>query len=146
MRLAGRLASLLGPRGYSLEVDPVHQVLARRMLDLCGLACRGEVWGGQVRDTLPRLPEELGARACAFAFADHRGTRFHEDFAWLARVAAPGAGLQAVADNVLNPGGPIFAWALRSARRATAWSLPEFMSSDKEDWMAVSDAPAAGAL
>lgn len=146
VRLASRLSDEAGPRSFSLEVDPVHQALATRLLDLCGLLRWGEVWGGQVRDVLPRLAEELGARCCALAFADHRGTRFHEDFAGLARVGAPAVVMQAVADNVLNPGGPVFAWGLRFMPYATAWSLPEFLSPDKEDWMAVLDAPPAGAL
>jgi len=137
VRLADRLSSGPGPRSFSLEVDPVHRAVAGWLLDLCGLARWGEVWGGQVRDLLPRLAEELGAGCCSFAFADHRGTRFHEDFAGLARVGAPAAALQAVADNVLNPGGPVFAWGLRAAPYATAWSLREFMSPDREDWMAV---------
>lgn len=147
VRLAGWFASPGAcPRSFSLEVDPVHQALSRRLLALAGLARRAEVWAGQVRDLLPRLVEELGIRSCVFTFADHRGTRFHEDFAGLARVCGPAVGLQAVADNVLNPGGPVFAWGLRTAAYARLWSLPEFLSPDKEDWMAVLDAPTGGAL
>mmetsp|Transcript_10355 Transcript_10355/g.29265 ORF Transcript_10355/g.29265 Transcript_10355/m.29265 type:complete len:118 (+) Transcript_10355:296-649(+) len=111
------------------------------MLDISMLSAAAEVWSGQVRDLLPRAADELGARSCAFAFLDHRGTRFHEDFARFTQAGIPGATAQVVADNVLNPGGPVFAWNVQDAGHAVHWSLTEYMSSDKEDWMAALDAP-----
>lgn len=128
-------------QSVSLEVDNVHQVVARHFLDISALSIRAEVWSGQVRDLIPRVADELGARSCAFAFLDHRGTRFHEDFAHLVQVGSPGAMAQVVADNVLNPGGPVFAWNFRGVEHAVEWTLTEYMSVDKEDWMAVIDAP-----
>eukprot|EP00811_Abedinium_folium_P036135 NODE_8872_length_1464_cov_2.460733.p1 GENE.NODE_8872_length_1464_cov_2.460733~~NODE_8872_length_1464_cov_2.460733.p1 ORF type:complete len:277 (-),score=67.91 NODE_8872_length_1464_cov_2.460733:74-904(-) len=139
-RLAQRL------HGVSLEVDSVHQLIARHLIDVCGLAISAEVWSGQVRDLLPRTTDELGAGSCFFAFMDHRGTRFHEDFAGLIHTCVQAHGIQGVADNVLNPGGPIFAWETRHAVHAVAWALPEFAAPSKEDWMAVVHCAALSAL
>jgi len=140
VRLANRLykEAANGACCVSLEVDHVHQVVARHLLDLAGLTPRAEVWNGQVRDLSPRVVDEFGAGAAFFVFMDHRGTRFHEDLGRLVRVGAPATSGHVVADNVLNPGGPVFAWSTCGlVPRATAWVLLEFMSSDREDWMVV---------
>lgn len=144
-----RLASLLSEqrarlRSVSLEVDHVHQAMSRHLLDIARLTPWGEVWNGQVRDLLPRIIDELGAQAAAFAFMDHRGTRFHADLAQLRKCSGQAAASHVVADNVLNPGAPVFAWNSRDMEHMTAWRLSEFMSHDREDWMVVVDVLAGG--
>lgn len=146
VRLASRIGSLVAAtaavppallRSVSLEVDHVHQVVARHLLDLGGLSAQGEVWSGQVRDLAPRVVDELGAWSAGLIFMDHRGTRFHEDLARLVAVRAPGSASDVIADNVLNPGAPVFAWSVCRDKSAAAWLLPEFMSQGREDWMVV---------
>lgn len=124
-------------RSVSLEVDHVHQAIARLFLDVTCLSHLGEVWNGQVKDSLPRVLEELGEQAVAFTFMDHRGTRFHEDFAHIVRIGSPARSSPVVVDNVLNPGSPIFAWSTLRHGFMTAWVVTEFMSSNREDWMVV---------
>merc|ERR1719388_201939 len=55
----------------SLELDPVHAAVARRLLSLARVSV--EVWTGHARDIAPRLVEELGVRSIGFMFFDHRG-------------------------------------------------------------------------
>mmetsp|Transcript_31243 Transcript_31243/g.50192 ORF Transcript_31243/g.50192 Transcript_31243/m.50192 type:complete len:214 (+) Transcript_31243:471-1112(+) len=124
-------------RSVSLEVDHVHQAIARLLLDVTKLSPCGEVWNGQVRDLVPRVLEEFGAQAVAFTFMDHRGTRFHDDFAHIVRSGSQALVSELVADNVLNPGSPVFAWNTLSNHLMTAWSLTEFMTNSREDWMVV---------
>jgi len=145
VRLTNRLrCSFSSLRSVSLEVDNVHQAVSRHLLALAGLSAWGEIWNGQVRDLIPRLIDELGSRSAGFLFMDHRGTRFHEDSAHLGRVDGLASAGYIVADNVLNPGGPIFAWSVGRAPHSTVWSVTEFMSQDREDWMAVVDVALAG--
>lgn len=140
VRLASRLASESGClRSVSLEVDHIHQVVARHALHITRLSAHGEVWNGQVRDLLPRLLDETGSGSCGLAFLDHRGTRFHCDSALLAKLGSPGGASHVVADNVLNPGSPVFAWNVRRCSHASIWILMEFMSNEREDWMVVAD-------
>lgn len=140
VRLTNRLRSgFHSLRSVSLEVDHVHQAVSRRLLALTGLSPWGEIWNGQVRDLIPRVIDELGAQSAGFLFMDHRGTRFHEDLAHLCRVNGLASAGYIVADNVLNPGGPIFAWGIGRSHHSTVWSVTEFMSQDREDWMAVID-------
>lgn len=140
IRLASRLASPSGClQSVSLEVDHIHQVVTRHVLHITRLSFIGEVWNGQVRDLLPRLLDETGSGACGFAFLDHRGTRFHTDSAQLAKLGSPAGASHLVADNVLNPGSPIFAWNVRRSSHASIWFLKEFMSEDRDDWMVILD-------
>eukprot|EP00747_Dinoflagellata_sp_TGD_P136742 gnl/TRDRNA2_/TRDRNA2_175594_c0_seq2.p1 gnl/TRDRNA2_/TRDRNA2_175594_c0~~gnl/TRDRNA2_/TRDRNA2_175594_c0_seq2.p1 ORF type:complete len:445 (+),score=71.78 gnl/TRDRNA2_/TRDRNA2_175594_c0_seq2:182-1516(+) len=125
----------------SLEVSPVHVCVARHMLDLAMLTHVGEVKTGQAKDALPLLGEELsGSSGVGFAFMDHRGTIFHQDFALLESYALFATGARFVADNTLNPGSPIFLWdrAQCAPRETTAYSLTEFLA-DHEDWTAITD-------
>lgn len=135
-RLKGEFACL---RSASLEVDHVHQAVSRHYLALAGLSVWGEIWNGQVRDIVPRVIDELGGQSAGFTFMDHRGTRFHEDLAQLARTDGLASTGHVVADNVLNPGSPIFAWGTCGANHSIAWAVTEFMSQDREDWMVITD-------
>merc|ERR1712137_48066 len=140
VRLASHLASALehsAVRCISLEVDQVHCAIAHHFVDLVGLSGWSEIWSGQVRDLIARTTDEFGSCASTFVFLDHRGTRFHTDFALAMRVGVLSVAMQDVADNVLNPGSPIFAWESHNTGYAIAWSLPEYVCSTKEDWMLV---------
>lgn len=134
------------PRSVSLEIDCVHQVVTRCVLDMAGLSSWGEVWGGQVRDLGTRSIEEFGGGGVSLLFMDHRGTRFHEDVKAVTASGSMAAGGCVVADNVLNPGAPLFLWAVTRAGwsicdggfwAGEVWSLQEFMMEQREDWMVV---------
>lgn len=152
VRLCDALGSQRGSCGLvSLEVSPVHVCVARHLLDLALLSHRAEVRAGQAKDVLPHTTEELGALACGFAFMDHRGTIFHQDFALLEALGLFSPSPCFIADNALNPGSPVFLWRRavchdtpsigRGEGWATeAWSLTEF-STAHEDWMSVTRRP-----
>jgi len=147
VRLGGLLAGGAVRRrslaAVSLEVSPVHVCVARHVLDLAWLAHAVEVKAGQAKDVLGRCGEEHGGRCTGFAFMDHRGTIFHQDFGLLERCGLAAGKVRLVADNTLNPGSPVFLWeeVLRQGRTcigATPWALTEFLS-EHEDWTAVVD-------
>lgn len=134
-----RSSFALPVRILSLEVDPVHALVARHFLNLS--RCLVEVWVGQAVDTETRIPEDLGA---GLVFMDHRGTRFQEDIRiFQSMLPCIGGGLAVVADNVLKPGAPVCAWraAVQSASLGCTnlWSLPEFVQEASEDWMLAQD-------
>jgi len=139
LRLGSKATHGQGHLSVSLEVDYIHQVMARCLVRLACLSFRAEVWSGQVRDTVPRVMDEMGMGAVPFVFMDHRGTRFHQDLARLVSTDALAATSLVVADNVLNPGSPVYAWNIHELAHIVAWFLLEFMSSNREDWMLVTD-------
>lgn len=142
IRLARWASAACGPgRTVSIEVDPVHALLARHHLSLAWLAQLADVWVGQALDVLPRLPEEMGASSATLAFMDHRGTRFHTDLFRLQRHGSVPHGARHICDNVLKPGAPVCLWLV--TRRpgsvlAENWSMNEFAHWSSEDWMLVS--------
>eukprot|EP00746_Dinoflagellata_sp_MGD_P154943 gnl/MRDRNA2_/MRDRNA2_85128_c0_seq5.p1 gnl/MRDRNA2_/MRDRNA2_85128_c0~~gnl/MRDRNA2_/MRDRNA2_85128_c0_seq5.p1 ORF type:complete len:423 (-),score=79.49 gnl/MRDRNA2_/MRDRNA2_85128_c0_seq5:6-1274(-) len=127
----------------SCEVEPLHVCIARHMISLGERSWLAEVLSGQVRDLLPRIAGDFGELSAGFAFMDHRGTRFHEDFGFLEVQGMLGCKMDVIADNVLHPGAPVFLWdETRPAveRVATVWSVPEFgefTDTFIEDWMAL---------
>lgn len=129
-------------RGVSLEVDPVHALLTRHNLSRSHLTPCSDVWVGQALDVIPRLAEDLGGHAMVFAFMDHRGTRFHSDWARLQThgVTLPTNAL--VCDNTLKPGAPLCLWLVTHSKgspSAVHWSMNEFAHWNSEDWMLVHD-------
>lgn len=131
----------------TVECDPVHVAVARHFLDLAKLASAAEVQPGMVRDAIPALGEALGQAFPRLVFMDQKGTTFHTDHAFLARLDAQPCGVGILADNVLRPGAPVYAWVLAQSMRTsrpTFWSLPEFLeeSAGVEDWMALAGAAA----
>jgi len=112
----------------------VHVCLSRHTIELARIGCATEVWAGHVPAITPRLTEDFGARASAFKFMDHRGTRFHEDrrdFRAL-RLYPPQACV--ICDNVVHPGAPEFLWSERADPSHRCYSLQEFAQQDLEDW------------
>jgi len=140
---AVRLGHGSGAGVRSIEVDMVAVCVARRLINLSRLASSVEVLAGCARHTLPRVVEEQGGASLALAFLDTCGSRFHEDASQLERMAVPAPSLSVVADNVLKPGAPLFAWmgtfgwsSVAGTASASFWAVPEFLQSDTEDWMA----------
>jgi len=142
--LAGKAASELGlPRRVqvlSFEVEPVHVVAARWLVELCGLSWACEIWPGLGGDAAKRAVDEFGGLSWRLVFFDHRGTKFHEDLAQLERplgVLAPGAVV--VADSVLRPGAPLLLWHLHTggAFEAVTWAFMDSTPCPGEDWMTV---------
>lgn len=141
--MVGRVRRHMGVA--SLEVSPVHVCVARHIIDIAELAHIGEVKAGQAKDVLPRVGEELGLLGMIFAFMDHRGTIFHQDYTLVEKDSFFAPGARFVTDNTLNPGSPVFLWergkrhghGCAAPTQTRAWSITEFMS-DHEDWMAVS--------
>eukprot|EP00747_Dinoflagellata_sp_TGD_P120370 gnl/TRDRNA2_/TRDRNA2_173224_c0_seq2.p1 gnl/TRDRNA2_/TRDRNA2_173224_c0~~gnl/TRDRNA2_/TRDRNA2_173224_c0_seq2.p1 ORF type:complete len:358 (-),score=41.71 gnl/TRDRNA2_/TRDRNA2_173224_c0_seq2:14-1087(-) len=128
--------------GVSLEIDPIHVAISRHHLDCAGLSTAGEVWVGQLQDTMPRVLEAIGATSTAFVFMDQRGTTFHEDLQQLELLAAMAPVAHVSADNTLKPGAPEFLWhvaigALTSFNTGL-WTMSEFALETIEDWQAVS--------
>ncbi|CAJ1376418.1 unnamed protein product [Effrenium voratum] len=122
----------------SLEVNPVHVCISRRLLDLARVSW-AEVKPGQAKDLVPQLMEELGERCAGLIFMDHRGTIFHQDLALLVRSRALAGQARLIADNTLNPGAPLFLWERFHSHCVTqSWALQEFLAHH-EDWTTTSD-------
>eukprot|EP00929_Paragymnodinium_shiwhaense_P074688 TRINITY_DN38231_c0_g3_i1.p1 TRINITY_DN38231_c0_g3~~TRINITY_DN38231_c0_g3_i1.p1 ORF type:complete len:953 (+),score=174.36 TRINITY_DN38231_c0_g3_i1:125-2983(+) len=135
----------------SLEVDPVHCVIARNILAYAGLDGVVDVWTGHSKDLVCRLtgPEHGdGKPLFSFVFMDHRGSIFHIDLKVLMEegLLAPGATI--VADNVLKPGAPLFLWEVtRSPRCKSQLARVWEFAMPAEDWMSVTvcnEAPEKG--
>eukprot|EP00812_Abedinium_dasypus_P008701 NODE_2442_length_934_cov_186.574516.p1 GENE.NODE_2442_length_934_cov_186.574516~~NODE_2442_length_934_cov_186.574516.p1 ORF type:complete len:256 (+),score=83.57 NODE_2442_length_934_cov_186.574516:3-770(+) len=96
------------PSVFSLERDAVHAVVARHVLDLGRLRSVAEVRCGLVPLVTPRMLEEAGAQGLGFLFMDHRGTRFHREFAHLEALDTWSVVACATVDNCMTPGAPQF--------------------------------------
>lgn len=123
----------------SFEVDPIHVCVARHFVRIACIKSAAEVWMGQVKDVAFRLLD-LGGCCVTSSFMDHCGTSFHDDLARLTRAGFTAPGIRFIADNVLEPGAPVFAWMVRMSESPPAliWALHEFGSMITEDWMVVS--------
>uniref|UniRef100_A0A7S4QCW7 Catechol O-methyltransferase n=1 Tax=Alexandrium monilatum TaxID=311494 RepID=A0A7S4QCW7_9DINO len=129
-------------RVLSLESDAVHVLVARHVTARSRRSAEVEITPGMAHDVVGRLPEDWGGDSVAFAFMDHRGTRFHAELAHLEGLRALAPAARFLADNTLKPGAPELLWHFKycPARHvATSWSLPEFISETCEDWMSASD-------
>mmetsp|Transcript_84 Transcript_84/g.306 ORF Transcript_84/g.306 Transcript_84/m.306 type:complete len:274 (+) Transcript_84:483-1304(+) len=129
-------------RVLSLESDAVHVLLARHVVAVARRSAEAELLPGMAHDAVARLPEDWGGESVAFAFMDHRGTRFHAELAQLERLRALAPSARFLADNTLKPGAPELLWHFHrcpARHPATSWSLPEFISESCEDWMSSSD-------
>jgi len=139
----------LAPRGArlrSFELDAIHVAVARYITSLARLQVADVSFSvGHAHDLLPSLVEECGARSVAFVFMDHSNSRFHEELEGIERLDAVSPRGELLADNVLKPGAPLFAWATACRFRGVAswpsasiaWAMSEFRHEDQEDWMVV---------
>mmetsp|Transcript_79028 Transcript_79028/g.218746 ORF Transcript_79028/g.218746 Transcript_79028/m.218746 type:complete len:200 (+) Transcript_79028:527-1126(+) len=138
----GRRNKMEAARVVTVECDPVHIALARHFVDLVHVASVVEVQPGSVRDVLPLIGEAFGRFAPGLVFMDQKGTNFHLDHALLDRLHLWSHHACIVADNVVRPGAPVYAWATSRAAQPLApvfWALAEFLeeAAGVEDWMAV---------
>jgi len=126
-----------------MEVDPVHVVIAKTVIDFGGLLDRIDVWTGHSKDLCGRIAGRYGGPyRCRFsaAFFDQKGSRYDEDLQaleWM-ELMTPGALL--IADNVLKPGAPVFLWKVcqgENEYKSQILSMQEF-AMPVEDWMSVS--------
>ncbi|CAK0852442.1 unnamed protein product [Prorocentrum cordatum] len=129
-------------RVTSLELDPVHVVIARNVIAWAGLTGAVRVVTGHSRHLLPRLArarEASGRPPFSFVFMDQRGSRYHEDLELLERHGLVRPGTVVLADNVLKPGAPLFLWRVTQGRAysTTIVSVTEF-AMPAEDWMSIS--------
>ncbi|CAE8623136.1 unnamed protein product, partial [Polarella glacialis] len=136
---------LPGVKISTLELDPMHMVVARNMHAFAGLADRIEVWTGHSKDLLTRSggPRFLqgGKQPAVLSalFMDQRGSRYDEDLAALEADGRFLPGAVVVADNVLKPGAPLFLWRVAGRGAVGQYasqilSLKEF-AMPSEDWM-----------
>lgn len=154
LRLSGADADNIecASRVISFEVDTLHCCFARHLLNVAERAALVEVWAGQAHGLAPRCTEEFGSCAVSLLFMDHRGTRFHTDFAPLVQQQLLRPSHDVLADNVLNPGAPIYLWEIywpgaNAATYTVVWSLTEFGGGGEaytEDWTLLSCPEALG--
>lgn len=97
------MARALPPDGHvvTLEADPLHAEVARRNLELAGLADRVEVRVGLGLELLPALVED-GAGPFDMVFIDADKPPYADYLEWAVRLCRPGALI--VADNVIRDG------------------------------------------
>ncbi|CAE8596292.1 unnamed protein product, partial [Polarella glacialis] len=124
----------------SLEIDPVHVMVARILIAFAGLDSAISVWTGHSKDLIPRLAlkkDEPGFLSAVFF--DTKGSRYHEELAALSDCGALKPGAVVVAENVLKPGAPVFLWQVVLGKAFATQAL-EVQESDwpPDDWMSVS--------
>jgi len=121
----------------TLEVDPVHMVIARHIIAFAGLSHRIDVRCTHSRHLL----DELGESSCKYGmvFMDSRSSGYDAELSALLAGGLLRCGAVVVADNVLKPGCPGFLWHLTRSHRfdTKIVSLQEFAMTS-EDWMVVS--------
>lgn len=153
IRLADRASKSCADLGHprslvvvSFEVEPVHLCVARWMIELAGLSWAAEVWPGIGADAARRSVDELGQLSFGIVFFDHRGTKFHEDLAWLEQTQALSPQSLVIADNVLRPGAPLFLWRVQchDSYETTTWAFMDNTPFPAEDWLSVAKFARAG--
>ncbi|CAL1136618.1 unnamed protein product, partial [Cladocopium goreaui] len=114
-----RLAATRRAKVVTLELDPIHAIIARTLVAFAGLSAYIEAFD--------------------FVFMDQRGSRYEEDLATLERLELLNAEAVIVADNVLKPGAPRFLWRLcKSSDFETEVVRVNEFAMPVEDWMSVS--------
>eukprot|EP00929_Paragymnodinium_shiwhaense_P078497 TRINITY_DN40702_c0_g1_i1.p1 TRINITY_DN40702_c0_g1~~TRINITY_DN40702_c0_g1_i1.p1 ORF type:complete len:606 (+),score=72.78 TRINITY_DN40702_c0_g1_i1:50-1867(+) len=127
-----------GTQVISLEVDPVHVVVARNVVALAGRASKVDVWTGHSKDLLSRLPHRYGGNmTVSVAFMDQKGSRYEDDLILLETYLLR-KGSIVVADNVLKPGAPLYLWRTQEgeAYKSQIARVGEF-AMPSEDWISV---------
>ena len=128
-----------GARITTLELDPIHVLIARKCLAFACLDASVHVLTGHSKDLLPRLANRLGAPDFGTVFMDQRGSCKVSDLCFAERSELIRAGAVVVADNVLKPGAPLLLWhvAKGGASETRVVRLREF-AAPSEDWMSLS--------
>lgn len=137
------LASLPSVSITTLEVDPVHAIIARNIIAFAGCTHKVDVLIGHSREMLRRLPDrnKMDRPRLPFdvVFLDSRGSGYDADLAELEQhgLLKPDATL--LADNVLKPGAPLFLWRLMAdSGWATQILRVREFAMPAEDWMSIS--------
>eukprot|EP00931_Biecheleriopsis_adriatica_P057695 TRINITY_DN34246_c0_g2_i1.p1 TRINITY_DN34246_c0_g2~~TRINITY_DN34246_c0_g2_i1.p1 ORF type:complete len:531 (+),score=113.78 TRINITY_DN34246_c0_g2_i1:33-1595(+) len=125
----------------SLEVDPVHVVIARNVVSHGGLAGTIDVWTGHSKDLLARILQRYGGPGhlqFGAVFMDQKGSRYEEDMVKMETEGLLNPGAVVVADNVLKPGAPLYLYKLMKGGHYNAQivSMDEF-AMPSEDWMSI---------
>jgi len=99
-------SALPGVRIISLEVDPVHAIIARTLVAFAGLAHCIDIWVGHSEDVLAQLRGCYGATGAAqqvpmfrAVFFDQRGSRYDRDLRDLEELHLLLPGCVVIADN-----------------------------------------------
>jgi len=126
----------------SLEVDPVHVIIARNVLMYGGINHRAYVWTGHSKDLIPRIEGRYGGPGelhFSAVFMDQKGSLYERDMDAMQYqgILTPGAVI--VADNVLKPGAPLFLRRIVLGENfdAQILNVTEF-AMPAEDWMSLS--------
>eukprot|EP00397_Hematodinium_sp_SG-2012_P006517 GEMP01006550.1.p1 GENE.GEMP01006550.1~~GEMP01006550.1.p1 ORF type:complete len:989 (+),score=211.25 GEMP01006550.1:66-2969(+) len=125
-----------GGRLISLEVDPVHAIIARNTIEIAGLSDVIQVFIGHSCDVIPDRIAKMGPNSVDHVFMDQKGTRYHLDLQALENTCLS-ADATIVADNVLKPGAPEFLWHLHVENYLSlAVSVREYLLQS-EDWVTI---------
>eukprot|EP00913_Durusdinium_trenchii_P014203 g13329.t1 len=125
-------------RVVTLEVDPVHAIIARALVEFAGLSSSVQVWTGYSRDLIPFLANRYrdSKGTFGFVFMDQRGSRYEEKHTKMRCLIWWGV---CPADNVLKPGAPRYLWQVcRSGAFDTEVVRVFEFAMPVEDWMSVS--------
>eukprot|EP00746_Dinoflagellata_sp_MGD_P144849 gnl/MRDRNA2_/MRDRNA2_77550_c0_seq1.p1 gnl/MRDRNA2_/MRDRNA2_77550_c0~~gnl/MRDRNA2_/MRDRNA2_77550_c0_seq1.p1 ORF type:complete len:156 (-),score=28.45 gnl/MRDRNA2_/MRDRNA2_77550_c0_seq1:2-469(-) len=124
----------------TIEMDPVIAVLARNIIEFAGFSNFIDVQVGHSDEAVEIVREMHGQQAFQMVFMDQRGTRFHHDLEYAESLGILDNPCVVVADNALKPGAPLYLWRVCHLPQYSTdvVALPEFGSSEVEDWMTVS--------
>lgn len=124
----------------TLEVDPIHVVVARNMIIMAGLSSRVDVWTGHSKYVLARLSCYLRNASLRFSavFMDRWASQYGEDFDLISRHGLLQPGALVIADNLLRTGGLLYMWKVHKQTHFTSQlvRVREF-GMHAEDWMSV---------
>eukprot|EP00930_Biecheleria_cincta_P083252 TRINITY_DN72861_c0_g1_i1.p1 TRINITY_DN72861_c0_g1~~TRINITY_DN72861_c0_g1_i1.p1 ORF type:complete len:715 (-),score=147.62 TRINITY_DN72861_c0_g1_i1:31-2175(-) len=125
----------------SLEVDPVHVVVARNVIKHGGLEDTIDVWTGHSKDLLQRILTRYGGPGhlqFGAAFFDQKGSRYSEDMERMESEGLMAPGAVVIADNVLKPGAPLYLYKIMKGGHyhGQIVSMDEF-AMPSEDWMSL---------
>lgn len=138
--------ALPGVHVCTLDVDPVHVIIARNVHQHAGLNDRVHVWTGHSKDMLTRILNRYGGKCgkengqlfFSAVFMDQKGSRYEEDMTTMEREGILWPGAVIVADNVLKPGAPLFLYKIcNGGNYETQLLAMDEFAMPSEDWMSV---------
>jgi len=135
-------ASMPGLFVDTIEVDPVHVVIARNLIALAGLSKRVHVWTGHSKHVLPHMADRHPLKTQLYygtVFMDRWGSQYQDDLDVLEQQELLAPSSIVVADNVLWTGACLFLWRVSATGlyNTTIVQVQEFTTTS-EDWMSVS--------
>eukprot|EP00930_Biecheleria_cincta_P016553 TRINITY_DN13422_c0_g1_i4.p1 TRINITY_DN13422_c0_g1~~TRINITY_DN13422_c0_g1_i4.p1 ORF type:complete len:404 (-),score=56.47 TRINITY_DN13422_c0_g1_i4:326-1537(-) len=126
----------------TIEVDPMHVIIARNMIALSGSAQCLEVWTGHSKYLLPRLAKHQVdglRRQYGALYMDRWGSEYHDDFIVLDGLGLLECSAVVIADQVLWTGASLFLWDVASKVNCSTRLVPVSVRDDAiaEDFLAV---------